>query len=114
MTIAPNSGERTWDAELTRLEADVVAAEALLAEPPHATAEAADQVGTEAWTPPTDLGPIPDSLLVRAQEVLERQLCVGAALKSAQAANTRQRGFAARVTDATVTRATPAYLDVSA
>lgn len=114
MTTAPTTGTRTWEAELTRLEADVAAAEALLTEPSSATAELTASATGDDWAPPSDLGPIPDSLLLRAQEVLERQLRVTESLKRAQTANTRQRGFAARVTDATATRATPAYLDVNA
>lgn len=109
MTTVPSRVARTWEAELARLETDVAAAEALLAD-----GETAGSNVTDDWTPPTDLGPLPEAMLVRAQAVLQRQQRVAEALRSARAANTRQRDFTARVTGATVNRATPAYLDVTA
>lgn len=115
MTTPPNSSEQTWESELARLEADVAAAEALLADHTSASlTETADPVAPDNWTPPTGLGALPEHLLPRARAVLERQQDVAERLRVAQGATTRQRDFAARVTDATATRATPAYLDVNA
>jgi len=109
----------TWEDALTRLESDVAAARTLLASEkggeapaPEAYEAYLDQVTT--WTPPTTLGPLPEVLMPRALGVLASQHQVADALSRALAANTRQRGFTAKVTGATSTAARPAYLDITA
>lgn len=53
---------RAWDAALARLENEL----ALLA----AALDAGGQPPTTAWTPPSELGPLPSSLRDRATELL--------------------------------------------
>ena len=100
----------TWAAELDRLEADLDAVEALLADNVEA---ATTSTSLSPWTPP-DLGPLPRSLVPRAEAVLERQAVLRTAVGSALASNTAQRQFASRVNRATVAPAAASYLDLRA
>ena len=116
--------DTTWEATLSQLEADIAAARTLLASPVEgsdsgAAAPSADAYETYLetltdWQPPASLGPLPEVLLPRALSILAAQHEVADSLTRAMAANTRQRGFAARVTGATSRPAGPAYLDITA
>lgn len=109
----------TWEDALSKLESDVSAARTLLAsedgsEAPAPEAYEAYLAQVTTWTPPTTLGELPEVLVPRALAVLAAQHQVADALSRAAAANTRQRGFTAKVTGATTTAARPAYLDITA
>lgn len=116
MNAAPGGPHHAWEVELDRLESDVTATEELLTRLTGTTpTDETDPAATApAWTAPTGLGTLPAELLPRAEALLVRQQQVTELLRTAQSATTRQRDFAARVTGATATRATPAYLDVNA
>jgi hypothetical protein len=77
-----------WEAALTELELDVVEIEMMLAE---------DHVpfATSRWEPPRGLGPLPEPLRERAQELLDRQSEVAQRLSEALVLSRRQ----ARLTD---------------
>lgn len=96
---------RAWELELDLLEQHLAVGERLLEDPSAAQ--------PEPWGVP-DLGPMPESLLPRARHLLERQLRLRDSLARAVGANTRQRHFATRVTDATTAPAVPTYLDLHA
>ncbi|GGD21448.1 hypothetical protein [Nocardioides daphniae] len=100
-----------WYDELDRLEAEVEAVRALLSSTEH---EVDPESVDTTWTPTSGLGPVPRDLLSRAEALLAAQRQVQLDLSLAMAATSRQRDFAARVTDATAAPAAPAYLDVSA
>ncbi len=100
--------DRAWADALTDLEMDLALAERLL---DHAHLLAPAEVArVAAWRPPTGLGPLPASLLVRAQALLDRQLDV--ARRTAEAAALSRRQLA--VTEALHARpaAVPVYLDI--
>lgn len=101
-----------WHDELDRLEADLEAVRALLAN--REQGSHAEAVDTASWAPAPGLGPLPRDLVPRAEALLASQRQVQLDLSRALAATSRQRDFAARVTDATAAPAAPAYLDVSA
>lgn len=96
-----------WEAELERLEREVLRTERLLA--------GAEPLPAEAWTPPTLAGPVPDDLVSRARDLLERQDRAGTALREALASAQRQLTYGFRVTDATGPgRSRPVYVDLEA
>lgn len=101
-----------WLDELDRLEAELEAVRALLSS--REQGSGAEAVDTASWTPTAGLGPLPRDLVPRAEALLTSQRQVQLDLSLAMAATSRQRDFAARVTDATAVPAAPAYLDVSA
>ena len=76
MTSEQEQGWRSaWEAALADLDLELDAAEALLASTRSAgAAEAVLALGS--WTPPANLGQLPESLAERAQAVLDRQLQV--------------------------------------
>ena len=96
----------TWREALDRLEAHAERAERMLQG--HRTAEDAP------WTPPTDLGPIPDEFLPRARLLLERQQRLMSAIPRILTDTRQQQRVADRVSDATTTRSGPVYLDITA
>jgi hypothetical protein len=101
MTVTWPAAERDWtqawtDA-LTVLEMDVAACERLL-DAVHAGAnlpEADGRLGS--WLPPTDLGPLPETMAERARTVLARQLEVAHQLATAAAQSRQQLDFADKV-----------------
>ncbi len=101
---APDAFRARWEAALTELELDVAETEAMLAGD-HVTPPAAP------WTPPPDLGPLPEPLRARAQLLLDRQAEVAQRLGEALVLSRRQ----ARLTE--VLRAggprRPVYLDAA-
>lgn len=66
------------------------------------------------WTPPTDLGPIPDEFLPRARQLLERQQALMAAIPTALTSTRQQQQVTDRVSSATTRPTGSVYLDVSA
>jgi hypothetical protein len=93
-----------WEAALTELELDVAETEAMLAGD-HITLPAGP------WVPPSNLGPLPEPLRARAQQLLERQTEVAQRLGEALVLSRRQ----ARLTE--VLKAggprRPVYLDAA-
>lgn len=66
MTPPPDAWRTAWLRALADLEADVDAAELFL--------HRDDVAAPEPWVPPQLHGPLPQDLLPRAQQLLERQL----------------------------------------
>jgi len=101
------ANQRAWEATLDRLEQDLEMAEHFLA---------SGQAPTpEPWEVPRLDGPMPDSLLPRANEILVRQAGVKGSLRAALSANDRQRAFTDRVGLSSGTGLpAPAYVDFSA
>jgi hypothetical protein len=67
--------QQAWEGALAELELDVDAAEAMLAA--FRTGQDVDvESGLGAWTPPSGLCPLPESLRERAEVVLQRQVQV--------------------------------------
>jgi hypothetical protein len=92
---------QVWTDALTGLEMDVVACERLL-DAVHAGADLPPSYSTAdgslgSWVPPTDLGPLPESLEERARTVLARQLEVAEALAQAASQSRQQMLFAGKV-----------------
>ncbi|WP_114422456.1 hypothetical protein [Nocardioides houyundeii] len=100
------SAERAWTSELDRLDADLDLVEQLLA-------DGAEPDPVPAWSEP-DLGPLPRSLVARAQALLERQTALRSAVTAALASNAAQQQFASRVNRATAAPAAASYLDLRA
>jgi hypothetical protein len=64
-----------WEAALAQLDLDLDVAESLLASAADIVpADAVEAMGS--WTPPANIGPLPESLAERARLVLARQLAV--------------------------------------
>jgi hypothetical protein len=99
--------DAAWSAALTELELDVAQAEALL-RADHVPAKGPATV-IAAWRPPVGLGPLPASLLTRAQALLDRQLDVGRRI--AEAANLSRRQAVAAEGLRSRPPAVPVYLD---
>ena len=107
-----------WEALLDELEADVQRAQELLARPSAGTApdDGLEQGTTAAalalaapWVPPTDLGPVPGALRVRAEAVAAQQRALTATLTETLA-STRAH---LRITDTLSRRNAPqaVYID---
>ena len=96
-----------WEAELDRLELEVLRVERLLG--------GAGPLPADAWTPPAVGGRMPDDLVPRARDLLDRQDRAGAALREALASAQKQLAYGARVSDATTPRlGHPVYIDLEA
>ena len=96
-----------WEAELDRLELDVLRVERVL--------KGLSALPTEVWTPPSIPGQMPSDLVARAQELLDRQDRATELLGHSLAAAQRQIAYGDRVTEATgQAPAAPVYLDVDA
>ena len=95
-----------WVDALRELEVDVERAEALLA------GKHADQdlPRSGQWQPPVGLGPLPEDLRGRAQEIFERQVAVSVALGQAMLGNRRHAALAARI-ETGGDGGRPAYVD---
>jgi hypothetical protein len=88
---------RAWSDALTVLELDVAACERLL-HAVHIGAELPAADGTlGSWVPPTNIGPLPETLRERAQTVLARQLDLAEALAAATTQSRQQLAFADKV-----------------
>ena len=107
MSLTPttdSSHARAWEVELDRLELDVIRAQRLV--------QAVDPVEHVHWRPPALVGPMPEHLLPRARDILERQTAVLAEMVPALQRTERHRRFADQaVAD---THGGPVYIDVSA
>jgi hypothetical protein len=72
----------------------------------------ASQQSTPHWAPPSDLGPVPESLRMRAAILMERQAAVAQRLGERMAQTRRHRQVAARMSPSPG-RPTAAYVDES-
>lgn len=104
MTTPSADPVEAWTAALDRLEEDLDRAARLIGDP-----------GAEplaAWSPP-DLAPMPVEVLGRATALSRRQQDLARRLTAAMTANTRQRQYADKVSDATTSRMRPTYVDAA-
>jgi hypothetical protein len=99
--------QQAWADALDRLEADVVAAEQLLAEEHRMR----DLPLTDPWRPPAGLGPLPIDLRPRADDVLRRQLAVAQGLATRLAGTVRHAAMLDRIDDRPAPR--PSYVDTA-
>lgn len=96
-----------WEAELDRLELDVVRVERLL--------QRLDTLPLEPWNPIAVPGPMPAELADRAQHLLDRQEHVTAQLHIALGEAHRQLAYTDRVVDVVGAGGpAPVYLDLEA
>jgi hypothetical protein len=103
---------QAWTDALTVLEMDVAACERLL-HAVHAGAELPEADGSlGSWVPPTDLGPLPETMQERARTVLARQLEVSEALALAATRSRQQMAFADKVQTGRAP-ARPVFVDVA-
>src|SRR5690349_16763273 len=100
-----------WSQALDELELDLGAAEALLR---GAHLASVDQVARAAvWRPPSDLGPLPAPLEVRARAILDRQ--VETSRRTAEAITRSRRQMAAtRALQGRPPEAAAVYVDAEA
>jgi hypothetical protein len=102
-----NSVRAIWEAELDRLELDVLRIERVL--------KGLSALPTESWSPPSIPGQMPADLVGRAQELLDRQDRVTELLGHSLVSAQKQIAYGDRVSDATGHGpAGPVYLDVDA
>lgn len=106
----PAAFHDAWVHALDALEVDVAAAEELL-RTAH-LAPVAEVARAAVWAPPRDLGPLPLSLQVRGQALLERQLAV--ARRTAEALVTNRRHLAATDAMRPPVSDLPVYVDQEA
>jgi hypothetical protein len=115
-TIAPptqaTDWTQAWTDALTVLELDVASCERLL-HAVHAGTQLPDADGTlGSWVPPTNIGPLPETLQERARTVLARQFEVAEALAAAATRSRQQIAFADKVqTGRSPTR--PVFVDAA-
>ena len=95
-----------WEIELDRLELDVVRVERLL--------KGLQSLPTDPWIPPAVPGPMPADLVLRAQDLIDRQDRATARLKESLSAAHQQIAYADRVTGSIGRPTAPVYLDVEA
>lgn len=108
----PTAGwDTAWSAALDRMELDAVEVETMLARL-HAEADHVPDLPLP-WTPPQRLGPLPASLAVRAQAVLERHQRMAEDLTRAMVENQRQRRAGAALREVTANAAAPVYVDTA-
>lgn len=94
MTTTAASALAAWGEVLDQLEGDLDRLEAAL--------DAGDTVDTSPWTPPTDLGPLPDELRERASDVLTRLQDLTDEVRDARAASLGEARRTRQRRDATV------------
>jgi hypothetical protein len=105
-----------WEDELGRLEADLAALErqldreSQLSGIPLLTDPAALRGGAGGWTPPSDLGPLPDHLADRARALEAAQARIALRLNKTQAKAVQQ--LTALRSVPSTRQPTPVYLDV--
>jgi hypothetical protein len=105
--MSPGVVRAVWEDELDRLELEVLRVERMLG--------GAGPMPADSWTPPAVRGPIPDDLVMRARDLLERQERASTALREALASAHKQIAFGTRVSGATTaTHSVPVYLDLRA
>jgi hypothetical protein len=103
--LAGPAWEAAWSAALTDMELSLAQAEGLLR-----ASHASSLGGSPApWHPPVGLGPLPASLVARAQALLDRQLDV--ARRTAEAANFSRRQAIAAQGMRSRPPALPVYID---
>lgn len=95
-----------WEAELERLELEVISVERLI--------RGLDSTPTEPWRPPATLGSMPVDLAARAQELLARQRQAAKELTEALERAQKQTQFAGRVIDIASRVPEPIYFDAQA
>ena len=100
---------RTWPAVLDALEGDVYEAEQSLARGRAEEIAAWGRRSTD-WIPPSNLGPLPDDLRMRAARLLQHQLAVAEQLVERITQSQRQRDVAARMSYAP-TRPVASFID---
>lgn len=100
--------DAAWVEALTSLEMDVATAEAMLDNDHLPSVEAVARLA--AWQPPTGLGPLPASLLDRAQALADRQLSAAEAITRAMIANRRHLAALNEIRATPPSR--PVYLDM--
>lgn len=93
-----------WTIELDRLELDVIRAERAL--------PAGGLIRTDEWQPPTSIGPIPASLVERAQDLLVRQTTCLEAMVDRLGGAARQVAVTTAISKATTRDGVPVYVDV--
>lgn len=98
-----------WGRALHALELDVERVETLL-RALHSGAEPAD--APSPWSPPSNLGPLPESLRERAQQVLARQLELTAQVAAAAVRSQRDLVLARRI-EGTPAPSRPMYVDAA-
>jgi hypothetical protein len=95
-----------WTSALDDLEMDVAATEAMLADARRMT----ETPASDTWAPPVGLGPLPQELRPRADEILTRQLAAAEEIGRRLTATRKQQAVTARIeTGERVKR--PLYLD---
>ena len=111
MTVADDRAagfDAAWVEALTTLEMDVATAEAMLDNDHLPSVEAVARM--TAWQPPTGLGPLPASLLDRAQALADRQRSVAEAITRAMISNRRHLAALDQMRATPPSR--PVYLDL--
>lgn len=103
--------EAAWSAALDAVELDAAQVEAMVLRL-RADAEHVPEA-PRPFLPPAGLGPLPASLAVRAQAVLERHQRMATDLTRAMVENQRQRRATAALAGATATSAVPVYVDTA-
>ncbi len=93
-----------WIDALTALESDVETAERFLTRD--------DLPAPAPWTPPQLHGPLPEDLLPRAQQLLERQLETAKLIAARLTHTGRQTALASRLS--TASTPSPVYVDLQA
>lgn len=96
-----------WTEALDRLELDVSAVEALLAD----VHRADDTPVVDPWSPPEGLGPLPLDLRPRADGILKRQTAAAQQLAQALIGTRRQVAAVSKVETRDSVPSRPAYLD---
>lgn len=106
MAASDETFAQLWEAQLTALELDVAQAEAMLA-----SGQPAPRA-FDPWEPPVGLGPLPQSLAVRAEKLLAQQIDV--ARRMAQAAVQSRRHHRAAGAAQSGGPTVPVYVDTKA
>ena len=100
----PDQSRQEWLAILDVLEADVATA--------GQTQHDDGVTGAQRWDPPTDLGPIPPDLVVRARRIQDAQQRTVATLQAAVKDNRQHHALIGAV-NASTARSGAVYLDVA-
>lgn len=103
---AAAASTQAWAQALDALEAQILVGRQLT--------EGRSPAVPEAWSTPTDLGPLPAELLARAGEVHAQQQALLADLPEFIARVRRQLSLTKRVSDATTSARRPVYIDQTA
>lgn len=93
-----------WEVELDRLDLELIRAQRLM--------NALAPVESPEWRPPSLVGPMPEHLVPRAREILERQASMLTEIVHALHRTQRQRRFADHAGLSAASG--PVYVDVSA